>query len=293
MSRAAAPAVSVCIPVFNGAPFIGAAIESLLRQSFSDFELIVVDNASTDGTVAVVESFRDPRLRLIRNATNIGAEGNWNLAVRECRGEWVKLLCADDLLYPDCLVTQVAAVSGVDAASVAMVSARRDVIDARGEVLIRGRGARWPGGDRGRLDFARAALRMGSNPIGEPAAVLFRRSAWISAKGFDASLPYLIDVDCWYRLLGHGTLRPLPATLCAFRVSSGSWSARLQRNQAAQTRAFLGRLAADHPGLLGPVALRMALWRASTTALLRQVVFSHPRLIAWIAGRRSPSTART
>ena len=83
------PKLSVCIPVFNVDWGIGKVIESILRQSFEDFELIVIDNQSDDKTVDVVKGFRDPRIKLIINDTNIGPSRNANKCVCVPQGEFV------------------------------------------------------------------------------------------------------------------------------------------------------------------------------------------------------------
>ena len=72
------PAVSVCIPTYNYARFLGSAIESVIAQTFEDFELIVSDNASTDDTQAVIASYDDPRIRAYRNDHNLGLFGNFS-----------------------------------------------------------------------------------------------------------------------------------------------------------------------------------------------------------------------
>ena len=69
------------MPVYNGEGFVHLAIQSVLDQTYSDFELLIVDNCSTDGTLDVVKTFSDPRIRLHRNSTNLGMVGNWNRSV--------------------------------------------------------------------------------------------------------------------------------------------------------------------------------------------------------------------
>ena len=101
------PLVSVCIPVYNCERYIGEAIQSVLDQTLADFELIVCDDCSTDGTLKAVEGCRDPRIRIFRNDANIGMWPNWNKAMSHARGKYIKLLCADDVIYSDCLQAQV------------------------------------------------------------------------------------------------------------------------------------------------------------------------------------------
>mgnify|MGYP000258719112 CR=1 FL=1 len=90
------PAVSVIIPAYNTRDYIGTAIASVLSQRFSDIEVIVVDDASTDGTADVVRAIADPRVRLIRLAVNAGAAVARNQALRNARGRWIALLDSDD-----------------------------------------------------------------------------------------------------------------------------------------------------------------------------------------------------
>src|SRR6476660_8884800 len=100
--------VSVCIPVYNGDRFIEAAIESVLDQTFKDFEIIIVDNQSTDNTVSLIKKYTDPRIKFFQNDSNIGLIPNWNMAMSKASGEYIKILPADDLIYPQCLEWQVA-----------------------------------------------------------------------------------------------------------------------------------------------------------------------------------------
>lgn len=94
------PRVSIVVPVYNCERFIGEALGSALAQTYADLEVVVVDNSSTDRTAEVIARWKDPRLRVLANATNIGAARNWDRAAAEARGRYIKLLCADDVLYP-------------------------------------------------------------------------------------------------------------------------------------------------------------------------------------------------
>lgn len=106
----AAPSVSIGLPVHNGERYLAAAIDAHLAQTFGDFELIVRDNASTDGTEAIARAAaaRDPRVRYLRLTENVGALANFNALVAEARGRWFKWAAADDLVAPDLLARAVA-----------------------------------------------------------------------------------------------------------------------------------------------------------------------------------------
>lgn len=100
--------VSICIPSYNLAKFIGETIQSALSQSFSDFELLIEDDGSTDESVRVIESFSDPRISLVKRTENIGANGTTNNLVKRAKGEYICLLAADDVWQPEKLSKQVA-----------------------------------------------------------------------------------------------------------------------------------------------------------------------------------------
>lgn len=265
-----APGVSVCVPVYNGAEFIADTLRSILAQTYQDFELIVTDNRSTDETVQVVRSFTDPRIRLIINDTNIGAIGNFNQALAAARGKRVKIVCADDLLEPTCLAKQVAALDS-EAGAVLACCARR-IVDHRGRRWMVRRFPGRAGRVSGREAIARA-LRTGTNPFGEPVAVLMDREALIRARGFDASWKYCVDVDLWCRLLSHGDAVIQSDELCSFRVGPGSWSTNLGAGQAAEFERFLAGAVQRFPGLVSEVDVARALRRARLHAKLRGVFY--------------------
>ena len=102
------PKVTVFIPVYNRERYIGAAIDSILAQSFTDFELLLVDDGSTDDSVAVIEAYDDPRIRLERNAQNLGSPRTRNRGLDLTRGEYMAMLDSDDAAYPERLARQVA-----------------------------------------------------------------------------------------------------------------------------------------------------------------------------------------
>lgn len=229
---AMSPKVSVCIPVFNCDRYLHEAIESALSQTYQDFELVVVDNASTDGTAAVVAGFDDPRMVVHRNEVNIGAAGNWNRAVELSRGEYVKLLCADDVLEPECLAVQVSALDAAPGASLCCCA--RTVIGEDGSAQMT---RRWGGASRTvpAAVALRSVVRSGTNLMGDPSAVIFRRDAFDRAGAFHADAGYAIDMDLWVRLLGFGDVAVEARALSRYRVSGASWSVSVDSQQAHDT----------------------------------------------------------
>lgn len=227
-----APELSVCIPAYQAGKHIGATIESVLAQNFPSFELVVLDNACTDDTAVIVKSYQDPRIRLVHNDTTLPLTDNWNHAVGLCRAPFVKLLCADDLLRPDCLRIQYQLLAADP--ELAMTACRRDFIDHRGTRLLAGQGLRGLLGRLDRVAVARRVVRHGGNPIGEPGSVLFRRSAFVAAGGFESSMNLVLDVHMWLRLLAHGAFFGVADSLAAFRIRDGSLSSESHREGARQ-----------------------------------------------------------
>lgn len=245
MTPVSAPTVSICVPSYNAERFVGETLRSVFAQTYTDYELILVDDASDDATLSVVESFSDARLSVFRNETRLGAAGNWNAAIAKARGHYVKLLCSDDVLAPDCVERQVGVLDDGANATVAMVGGRRDVIDTDGRVLFRARGG---GGLDGRVDGRRAIRRtvqMATTPFGEPSFVMLRRSVLDEIGEFRGNYGYVVDMDLWARVLRHHDYFGLDGTLGSFRVSNSSWTSRLAARQGREARRWFREVAAD------------------------------------------------
>jgi len=129
------PRITLAMPVYNGENFVRLAIESILAQDFTDFELIITDNASTDGTQAICEDFaaRDERIRYVRNPNNLGAAPNYNRGYELARGEYLKWCAHDDLLSPNYLSACLACLEANPDASLAFGSTQ--CIDLEGNFI--------------------------------------------------------------------------------------------------------------------------------------------------------------
>jgi glycosyltransferase involved in cell wall biosynthesis len=102
------PKVTVVIPVYNREKYVGIAVDSILSQTFSDFELLVIDDGSTDGSIDVVLSYSDPRIRLVRNNANLGVSTTRNKGIQLARSEYLAFLDSDDWAHPERLAKQTA-----------------------------------------------------------------------------------------------------------------------------------------------------------------------------------------
>jgi glycosyltransferase involved in cell wall biosynthesis len=130
-----APSVSVGLPVYNGENYLAATIESILAQTYTDFELIINDNASSDRTQAICKAYagRDARIRYYRNERNLGAGPNYDLCFQRARGEYFKWAAHDDLMAPDYLEKTVACLAAAPDAVLCCVGVTE--IGPKGEIL--------------------------------------------------------------------------------------------------------------------------------------------------------------
>jgi glycosyltransferase involved in cell wall biosynthesis len=235
--------VSVCIPVYNGEQFLAETMRSVLDQTYRDFELVVLDNASTDATGRIARSFGDPRIRVETNPATIPQTANWRQVIRFCRAPLIKLVCADDLLHPRCLEYQVGPMEADP--GLAVVAARRHMVDERSRVLVPRRGLGGLTGVRSSVEVARQVVRNGANPIGEPGGVLFRREHYFAVGGWRPEWRWVMDLDLWLRLLQYGEFLGLPETLAAFRIGGGSLTAENDAAIYAEQRKFIEELGAS------------------------------------------------
>jgi glycosyltransferase involved in cell wall biosynthesis len=273
------------MPVRNGEAHLGQALRSVLAQTFTDLEVVVCDNASTDRSVRVVEEIGDPRVRLLQNDQDIGGIANWNKVAAAARGKYVKLMAADDLLYPDALAAQVAVLEDPQHADVVFVASRRDIIDTSGMRLTTARGL---GRLIGRVpaDVAvRTTVRSGTNVWGEPHCVLFRREALPPEGAFRADRSYMVDVDLWCRLLRRGDAFALPRTVGAFRVHAGAESVRVAGEQSRHAEVFFRALEAE--GRVSAADRRLGVRKAHALGRARRHLYRMLRL-----GLRLPAVGR-
>jgi glycosyltransferase involved in cell wall biosynthesis len=264
--------VSVCIPVFNGDQFIEAAVDSVLGQTYKDFELIIVDNQSTDNTVQLIRKYTDPRIRFFQNDTNIGLIPNWNMAMSKASGEYIKILPADDILYPDCLALQVAVMDKDTGKRISMVCGGKNVIDQKGRVLLSRRFARRQVEVPGTYAINKN-MRSGGNIIGEGGSVLFRREILLKTGPFDSPLFYVLDIDQWYKILLHGNLYALPQIVSAFRVSAASESTKKKDTQNQDLRLFMKKIYADPAYKVSWLSYRIGLMNAALSTIAKKLLY--------------------
>jgi len=231
--------VTVLIAVRDGLPWLTDAIDSVLAQTYSDFELLLVDDASSDGTAEAAEACGDRRIRVLRNQHNLGQAPSLNRGLRDARGEYVARMDADDVCLPERLERQVAVLEADPA--VALVGTWLDVVDERGRLWgrLRGRVRDFP-----EFLFAILADRY---PWGHP-SVMFRREVVLRLGGYDETLAPAEDKDLYRRLaLARHDARAIEAPLVRYRrhgrqLSQEQADVQLRHDWRSQER-FIAELA--------------------------------------------------
>jgi glycosyltransferase involved in cell wall biosynthesis len=264
--------VSIVVPAYRNARYLARTMDSILAQTFRDLEVVVADHASDDGTLEIAQGYAsDARVTVLTTEAGGGAVRNWNRVSKEATGEFVKLVCGDDLIHPELVEAQVSALDAAPSADLA--AARRDIVDADDRPVIRGRGlAGLTGLVDGRAAI-RTTVRAGTNIFGEPGCVMFRRAALERIGWWDDRFPYLIDQATYTRVLLDGDLVAVDRSLAAFRVSDSQWSVRLARSQAQQAIAYHHWLRDEHPEVVSPADVRRGDVAARAMAAARRASY--------------------
>jgi glycosyltransferase involved in cell wall biosynthesis len=276
------PAISVCIPTYNGAKYIAQTIESILNQTFTDFEIIVSDDGSSDKTLEIVGSFNDSRIVRIDRLSKVGAEANWNNAVATASASLVKLVCQDDLLYPQCLEVEVQTMNKSENQEVSFCFHLRDFVTPNSRKLIARRVGYSNLQKYSKTEILTKVVRSGGNPIGEPMAVTMRKLSLNSAGKFRGD--YVIDLDMWSKLSDQGNALFIEQHLSAFRISKTSWTANLRKSQLSSVRALSKKLQIDSDGAITKFDLLRGQIVGLVRAPVRQVASSLILLVDRLLG---------
>ena len=239
------PVVSVVVPAYNAAWCVHRAVDSVLSQEYKDFELIVVDDGSTDRTVEVLSAY-GTALRVVRQA-NGGLSSARNAGIRAARGEYVAFLDADDWWLPGKLGRQVALMRTRTDIGFSSTAAR--VEDPDGRLLNVWRCACWEG------SFLAHLFGSNADVAGSGSAVIARRALFEHTGGFDETLRSLEDIDMWMRLAAVTGYACLDEPLAVILKRPDSMSRNLEVMRDAAVRVM-----SKNRHLLPP-PLRGAYWR--------------------------------
>ena len=235
------PKISIILPVYNGATTIQATIDSVLQQTFSDFELIIIDDDSTDHTLEILSQYTDSRIQVL-SCSHRGAAASRNRGLKQASGEYIAFLDADDLWTPDKLEAQLNALQTHPKAAVAY--SWTDYIDESGNWRQAGRHRRV-NGDAFAQMLRSNFLENGSNP-------LICRYALDDVGDFDESLTGGQDWDLYLRLAARYLFVNVPAVQIFYRIRNNSISANITR-QEQQVVKVLNRAFSQAPESLQPL----------------------------------------
>ncbi|MCX6545098.1 MAG: glycosyltransferase [Acidobacteria bacterium] len=250
------PRVSVLMTVHNGAPYIREAIDSIVKQTFEDWELIIVENGSTDDSPAIVASYTDPRIRTTWLTKDAGRTAALRLAFDLVRGTYIAVLDADDRSHAARLARQVALLD--EQPDVVLVGTWAHHIDEVGHFV-----------DRWTVPTEPKALYEWfgwGNPIVHSSA-MYRAAVASAVGGYPMECPYAQDLALWLRILRHGRVAVIGEYLCDRRVSSASLTGKSQfRVDVARDTLALLRYAREHL-TLGRESLRRNRERTAITSV--------------------------
>ncbi len=239
------------MPVYNGARYLREAIDSILNQTFENFEFLIVDDASADQSAVLVRSYADARIRLVQNETNQGQVRSQNKGLRLSRGAYIARLDQDDSSLPTRLERQVAVLDAEP--NVAMVGTWLSELDGEGRVT-----GMWRGRVNDHADYLFAILR-DALPLWHP-SMMFRRDAVMKVYGYDEKLPYCEDHDLWRRFaLAKHDARVIAEPLTRYRVHAGQQTVSVAKMQSKNLRLsqerFIRAFTVEHSTL--PLRLLM------------------------------------
>jgi GT2 family glycosyltransferase len=220
--------VSVLLPVYNGEQYVGKTIESILSQSYRDYEFLIIDDGSRDGTPKILEHYaqRDPRIRLLQHS-NHGVGYTLNRGINEARGRLLAEIGADDLALPGRLQKQVDFLEGNP--DYVLVGGYLRIIDPHDRPI----GLRaYPTSD------ARLRERMLLyNPFASP-ALMYRRADALAVAGYSSRFSTSEDYDFLLRLARRGKVANLPEPLTAYRLHPGQTKSKATLRQLRDTVAI-------------------------------------------------------
>ena len=271
------PKISVIIPAYNSEKTIKYTIQSVLNQTFSDLELIIINDGSQDSTIEVIAEIEDSRIKVF-SYPNAGGNVSRNRGLHLAVGEFVSFLDADDLWTPDKLHSQLKALQENITAKVAY--SWTDYIDENGEFILSGKRLNLNGNVYGNL-LLNNFLENGSNP-------LICRTSLIKLGGFDESLSAAQDWDMWLRLASQFDFVCVPSVQILYRISANSVSSNLVRQENSCLQVL--ERAYKESSYLGDAPARSALkhnWNISLANLYKyltckalQKPFNHKKVLA-------------
>ncbi len=189
--RESEPRITVLTTVYNGLPYLPECIESVLKQTWADFEFLIIDDASTDNSLECIKSYKDPRIKIVENEKNIGQVSSLNIGLKIAKGKFIARLDQDDVCLPNRLEEQAEFLE--KHSDISILCSWEITIDSSGKKV-----RSWKGGLKNYGVFL-ATVLLGLCPVWHP-SVMFRRDVILGMGGFDTSYAPAEDYELWARM---------------------------------------------------------------------------------------------
>lgn len=225
------PKISVIMPAYNAEKYIGEAMDSILAQTFEDFEFIILNDCSRDRTEEIILSYTDPRIVYLKNEENMGVAATLNKGLEVAKGEYIARMDADDISLPERFEKQVAFLE--DNPRVAVLSSLVLVFDEKGNTRQSGY---CVSSEQMKIDLIFASAL--SHP-----SVMMRREVIVALGGYDRRFEGLEDYELWCRVSAEHQLAVYPQVLLRYRIHSAQVTQQSSpRKEAVQKQIRMGHL---------------------------------------------------
>lgn len=221
------PKVTVLMPVYNAEKHLSKALESILNQTFTDFEFLIIDDCSTDSTPAILDRYADPRIVRHRNPRNLGIVDTLNRGLELAQGEYIARMDADDIAYPDRLRAQVEYLDRYP--EVVLLGTKYVHIDDDGEYVYGGEPAPPPPEPGTRAALRWSLLWMTS--IQHPTAMMRRETVLKHGLRYDKAYETAEDYELWSRFGHYGEVERLEPVLLYYRINPSGISETRRAHQ--------------------------------------------------------------
>jgi glycosyltransferase involved in cell wall biosynthesis len=226
------PKISICIPTYNGEVYLRECIDSCLNQTFSDYEIVICDDGSSDTTVEIIESYlaSSNKIKFYKNEKNLGLVGNWNTCIEKASGEWIKFVFQDDYILTDCL-QEFSEQIGPD---IKLITSKRNFILPenisdkdrnyynQSVRTLENTGYYTINHFSQKIISILAVENICMNFIAEPSLVMFKKDVIKLLGDFDAEFKQICDLEFLQRVATNYGLQYLPKKNCFFRIHQQS-----------------------------------------------------------------------
>ena len=266
--------ILVFVPTYNSEKYLRQCLDSVLQQTFQDWQCVISDDASTDKSVEIAREYEkiDSRFKVLTHEQNVGAANNWNRAKENNNSFATKILCADDYLFKDALKEQL---DILQRNQTSIVFSERYIVFPSGRKLH----PRLPkyASNISFSDAFKFYVNLGRNIFGEPVTALFRTDLFVKSEGFYPKFEYSLDTSGYMAIARGHDVTFDDSIVGVFRVSKSQWSHKLKGKQFAHVFDFIDHLVEVEGIQVTKKAVLLGKIKVMGANLLRVVLYSFLR----------------